>query len=284
MKVIILVFYVALGLSLVRCSGRSFEGSITFVLGFDQSGLTNLSPQDKSDVMGRTLEVITNRLSQFGVSDLRTEPMGDNLKISLSGANHEARYRRLITGRGRLEFRAVISSERRDVVLNTTEAYRPLKNYLRKHNEELVMKDEDLALVRMLIENPKVKESPDAVYAFRWGWGNKVIEGKNYKTLYILDPRIAMTGELFGRVTADDGVITLTATGDSKRAVSLITGAHVGERLAVLLDDSVLTVIALKAKIRDGKISIPVDLDIVEAEDTAIMLNSGALPIRIRIE
>ncbi len=62
-----------------------------------------------------------------------------------------------------------------------------------------------------------------------------------------------------------------------------LTGAHVGRRLAIVLDNTVYSAPVIHERIGGGRASITGNFDIKEARDLAIVLRAGALPAPVTI-
>ncbi|GAH16162.1 unnamed protein product, partial [marine sediment metagenome] len=60
---------------------------------------------------------------------------------------------------------------------------------------------------------------------------------------------------------------------------SEITGKHIGERLAIILDNVVKSAPVIKARITGGKAVIEGNFTIDESNELRIVLKSGALPV-----
>src|SRR5207237_6181494 len=75
--------------------------------------------------------------------------------------------------------------------------------------------------------------------------------------------------------------VSFTLTNEGGRRFGAFTGAHVGERLAVVLDNKVQEVANIKEQIHDNG-QIEGRFSEQEARDLAMVLRSGALPAGIR--
>ena len=95
--------------------GLDLQGGMHVVLEVDKAGL----PADEAkDVMERAVEIITNRIDQFGVAEPSIQTEGDNrIIVQLPGLKDEQRAKRLIGRTALLEFMAVAPPAETDIVL-----------------------------------------------------------------------------------------------------------------------------------------------------------------------
>ena len=88
--------------------GLDLQGGIHLVLEVDPS---KLSEDERSDVVERAKEVITNRIDQFGVAEPIIHREGDwRIVVELPGVQDVERAKDLIGERARLEFKILKSS------------------------------------------------------------------------------------------------------------------------------------------------------------------------------
>ena len=70
---------------------------------------------------------------------------------------------------------------------------------------------------------------------------------------------------------------------DGSRTWSRVTGANIGERIAIVLDKKVHMAPSIREKIPSGRTQIEGFANISEAKDLAIILRAGALPAPVNI-
>jgi protein-export membrane protein SecD len=97
--------------------GLDLQGGMHIVLDVDKEGL----PADEAaDAMERAVEVITNRIDQFGVAEPSIQIEGENrIIVQLPGLKDEQRAKRLIGRTALLEFIAVAPPAETDIVLRS---------------------------------------------------------------------------------------------------------------------------------------------------------------------
>ncbi|MBK7703290.1 MAG: protein translocase subunit SecD [bacterium] len=85
--------------------GLDLQGGMYLVLEVNTEGM---SGAQASDALNRVVEILRNRVDQFGVSEPDIKPMGDNrIIVQLPGLQDAARAKSLIGSTARLEFRLV---------------------------------------------------------------------------------------------------------------------------------------------------------------------------------
>ncbi len=295
--------------------GLDLQGGIHLVLEVDQS---NLSDDEKTDVVARALEVIRNRIDQFGVSEPIIHREGDwRIVVELPGVQDIERAKGLIGKTARLEFKILESPEDRvgmiekidryleaqapadsaktaDPLLGQTEDDAPsLSRYVRAYGRDLVVLEDNILTVREILDRPGVQKltPPDAQFL----WGSKVEEmgdGQLYRVLYYVKRRVEMTGEILSDASVTTGqsfenagqpIVNFTTTSQGVRLFGRVTGANVDERMAIILDNQVYSAPTIRSKISQGSGIIEGTGTIDEAKDLAIVLRAGALPADVYI-
>lgn len=295
--------------------GLDLQGGIHLVLEVDQA---NLSDDEKTDVVARALEVIRNRIDQFGVSEPIIHREGDwRIVVELPGVQDIERAKGLIGKTARLEFKILESAEDRvgmiekidtylaaqapadstktdDPLLGqTTDDTPSLSRYVRSFGRDLVVLEDNILTVRDILDRPSVQKltPPDAQFL----WGSKVEEmgdGQLYRVLYYVKRRVEMTGEILSDASVTTGqsfenagqpIVNFTTTSQGVRLFGRVTGANVGERMAIILDNQVYSAPTIQSKISQGSGIIEGTGTIDEAKDLAIVLRAGALPADVYI-
>lgn len=295
--------------------GLDLQGGIHLVLEVDQA---NLSDDEKTDVVARALEVIRNRIDQFGVSEPIIHREGDwRIVVELPGVQDIERAKGLIGKTARLEFKILESAEDRvgmiekidtylaaqapadstktdDPLLGqTTDDTPSLSRYVRSFGRDLVVLEDNILTVRDILDRPSVQKltPPDAQFL----WGSKVEEmadGQLYRVLYYVKRRVEMTGEILSDASVTTGqsfenagqpIVNFTTTSQGVRLFGRVTGANVDERMAIILDNQVYSAPTIRSKISQGSGIIEGTGTLDEAKDLAIVLRAGALPADVYI-
>jgi len=78
-------------------------------------------------------------------------------------------------------------------------------------------------------------------------------------------------------------VVQLQFNSDGKEKFKILTENHIGEPIAVFLDDELVTAPTVQAAISDGVAIITGDFSVDEAKELSIQLNAGALPVSVTL-
>lgn len=225
--------------------GLDLQGGMHLILEVDTS---KLSANEAKDAPQRALEIIRNRIDQFGVMEPVIQLQGNNrLLVQLPGITDRERAKEIIGRTAHLEFRLVGDNpELLKKAMNgekvTGYEIKYLKNREGK-DEALLIEEESVLTGDMLV---------DATTEFsQQGFGQP------YVSLELNDKG----GEIF----AD------------------LTGNNVGKRLAVVLDGEVNTAPVIRERIPSGRAQITGNFGLQEAKDISLILRAGALPAPVNI-
>jgi len=95
---------------------------------------------------------------------------------------------------------------------------------------------------------------------------------------YLVDARVG-----FQQTALGGAVVHFKFNLEGARRFARITGEHIGERLAIVLENKVRSAPVIRSRIYDRGV-IEGDFTVDEARDLAIVLRAGALPVSIEIE
>ncbi len=87
----------------------------------------------------------------------------------------------------------------------------------------------------------------------------------------------------FDQTRSGSPVVALTFSGDGKDKFGEVTKQNVGKRVAIFLDELLLTAPIVNQTISTGEAVISGDFTLDEAKSLAIQLNAGALPVPIEV-
>ncbi len=122
-------------------------------------------------------------------------------------------------------------------------------------------------------------------------WGPEDARTDNYRELYLASAANEMTGEriadagvsLGAGVQAGKPEIEMETTSEGTADWARITGANVGKRLAIVLDNIVYSAPNIRERIAQGTSQITGNFTMEEARDLALVLRSGALPASVEV-
>ena len=205
----------------------------------------------KKRAIDQALEIIRNRVDQFGVSEPEITLQGtDQILVQLPGIRDPQRAINLIGQTALLEFKLL------DEEGNIDEAL--------KGN----MPPGDMILYQRSVD-PQT--------------------GAVKKIPYLLKEKTLMTGEFIkdARVSLDsqfhESYVSMEFTDVGAKLFEQITGANVKKRLAIILDNNVYSAPEIRERIAGGRAQITGRFTTEEANDLAVVLRSGALPAPVKI-
>ncbi|MBC7188716.1 protein translocase subunit SecD, partial [Candidatus Aerophobetes bacterium] len=105
---------------------------------------------------------------------------------------------------------------------------------------------------------------------------------------YLVKAETLLTGRAIKDARVEIGqwgqpYVALEFTPEGAEKFADITGKHVGERLAIILDNVVKSAPVIKTRITGGKAVIEGNFTMEEANELRIVLKSGALPVPLKI-
>jgi len=173
------------------------------------------------------------------------------------------------------------------------ESLRPLSALLLESGApgEFLVAEQDVPTVEKYLALPGVKDALPRNTRLAWG-ANPVGEGGNsFLPLYVLDQQPMVTGDQLadaGPATRDptynEPVVPFTMTRQGARMLQRGTSRHVGDQMAILLDGRVQSAPVIKQTLsRRAQIEMGTGSSLQEAQDLALILRAGALPVPIKI-
>ena len=313
---------------------------------------------EADDAINRVLEILQNRVDQFGVSEPTIQKQGKHrIVVELAGIQDSERARALLQSTALLEFYLVkniaVTNEVISQLDNALKGDVDLASSIKQDTKELEEKEdnEDKSSTTVselfgdqeeapLDQSTKDEGSSDDIfleapfsgllsaipgdmgideknlYAFRKllkrDEVRSTLENANgqfllsqqaepvapnspekYYRLYYLEKKPELTGGIVEEARADLGslgggsagqpVVSLSMNSEGSRTWSRVTGANVGERIAIVLDQKVHMAPSIREKIPGGRTQIEGFADLNEAKDLAIILRAGALPAPVNI-
>ena len=291
--------------------GLDLQGGIHLVLEVKTEGMEQ---QEAQDAVAQAQEVIRNRVDQFGVAEPTIQRQGENrIIIELPGVQDVQRAKDLVGQTALLEFQLLEPSEDRtrliqridqvlapeeeeeeeeDLLLSSTAESAPLSSMLNFAGEDLTVSGRDLQRVKNLLNTPEAQELIPADVEFIFSSKPAGAEGNEFYCLYLVGKKPEMTGHMIqdafvsiGQVVEYLGqpIVNFSTTDEGVRLFSRITGSHIGERMAIVLDESVYSAPVIQSKISEGRGIITGSGTQEEAKDLAIVLRAGALPAEVEI-
>jgi len=314
---------------------------------------------ESDDAINRVLEILRNRVDQFGVSEPTIQKQGSSrIIVELAGIQDPERARALLQSTALLEFYLVKDGEltnslnlkidkllkgkeelqelvsggedtssvnaesvlSEDKTIPVSELFgdgsseddtssaiidqrlfedRPFSSLLRNLGGDMGVPEKNVYAVKKILSLEDVRaqlESGNGQLFF--GNDAQTITGpdgveEKIIPLYHLEDAPDLTGGVIEEAreqigsqagsTAGQPIVLLDMNNEGAKQWSRITGANVGKRIAIVLDQKVHMAPFIREKIINGGTQIEGFADINEAKDIAIVLRAGALPVPVNI-
>lgn len=151
----------------------------------------------------------------------------------------------------------------------------------------LVYNVTDTAKINRILARPEVKSLIPSHIRFMWDYRGNIVDGTQQLELHAIKAGRSNKAPLEGSVITN---ATQSLDQRSRPAVSMemntegarkwrkLTGDNIGKRIAVVLDDYVLTAPNVQSEIAGGRSEITGNFTLDEAKDLANLLKAGSLP------
>ncbi|MBN1913070.1 MAG: protein translocase subunit SecD [Candidatus Omnitrophica bacterium] len=223
--------------------GLDLKGGMHLLLKVDTS---HLSAKAKEDAADRALEVIRNRIDQFGVREPSIQRQGeDEIVVQLPGVTDRDRAIELIGKTALLEFKLVSADTeklKQAIEGNIPEGFELLRS---QDDNEPVLLEKQAVLTGDALTNASVH---------------------------------------FSSSQFNEPVVSLHFNAEGAKKFAQITSDNVGRRLAIVLDGKLQSAPRIREAIPSGEAVISGRFNVETAQDLAIILRVGALPAPMRIE
>ena len=239
--------------------GLDLRGGSHLLMELDVS---KLDPKlDVKDAVDRAIEIIRNRVDQFGVSEPLIARQGEQwIVVQLPGIKDPQRAKDLIGKTALLEFRIVDNSSAINAI---TEKMRDKGARI----EELSKYPEIVKLIPPGMELFAGKE--ERYYLLK---STPELTGA-----YLVNAKVELGGE-FGYPH-----VSIEFNKDGGRIFSQVTEANIERNLAIVLDGVVQSAPVIRSRIPDGKAIIEGNFTGDDAKMLAMVLRAGALPAPVRV-
>tara|TARA_B100000959_G_scaffold287543_1_gene373779 strand:+ start:2572 stop:4461 length:1890 start_codon:yes stop_codon:yes gene_type:complete len=310
---------------------------------------------EADDAINRVLEILQNRVDQFGVSEPTIQKQGNHrIVVELAGIQDSERARALLQSTALLEFYLVkniavtnevitqldnalkgdetlastlkqdtkktdesnkddgsttvseLFGDTETIVDESTEKENtvddifleaPFSGLLSAIPGDMGIEEKNLYAFKKLLDREEVRSTlENANGQFLLSQQSEAVvtnAPEKYYRLYYLEKKPELTGGIVDEARADLGslgggsagqpVVSLAMNSEGSRTWSRVTGANVGERIAIVLDQKVHMAPSIREKIPGGRTQIEGFADLNEAKDLAIILRAGALPAPVNI-
>jgi len=224
--------------------GLDLKGGMHLLLKVDTGHLAD--EEARRDAADRAVEVIRNRIDEFGVREPSIQRQGaDEIVVQLPGIADRERALDIIGKTALLEFKLVstdLEGLKEAIGGKVPEGFQ-LK-YAQEDNEALLL-EEKAVLVGDALSNASVR---------------------------------------FDQSKFNEPIVTLQFNSEGAKKFAEITANNIGRRLAIVLDGNVQSAPRIREAIPSGEAVITGRFDIEAAQDLALILRVGALPAPMHIE
>tara|TARA_B100000949_G_C14267927_1_gene445921 strand:- start:61 stop:1953 length:1893 start_codon:yes stop_codon:yes gene_type:complete len=312
--------------------------------------------KETEDAINRVLEILQNRIDQFGVSEPTIQKQGDyRILVELAGIQDSDRARALLQSTALLEFFlvknsavtneiviqldnilqksvsddefAALNADTKEIttkeineksddgvttvdeIFGETESVQedslaqkqdilsesPLQSLIESIPGDMAVNARNMYALNKLLSKEEVQlKLKSSSGQFLFSNDSEAIAGSGeYFRLYYIENKPELTGGVVEKAKANLGslgggnagqpVVSLDMNSEGAKTWSRVTGANIGERIAIVLDGKVHMAPNIREKIPGGRTQIEGFADMNEAKDIAIILRAGALPAPVNI-
>ena len=282
------------------------------------------------DSINRIIEIIQNRVDQFGVSEPTIQKQGnDRVIIELAGIQDSERARGLLQSTALLELMIVKDVESTNTIIRQIDNLSSSDNQIgiKSNNEDstnigdlfgsddeinnlkfsslligigsdLAVDEENLEQLNNILSQDNIKQLLEATGSnFLFSNSSRTFlndfgEEEEIYIVYHLVNNAELTGGVIENaqvrlsqsgVTAGQPIVQMEMNSAGSREWARITGANIKKRIAIVLDKKVHMAPVINSQIFGGSTVIEGLDSVEEAEDIAIVLRAGALPVPVTI-
>jgi len=229
----------------------------------------------KVHAVNQSLEIIRNRIDQFGVAEPVIIRQGtDEIVVQLPGVKDPERAMKLLGDTAQLEFKMVADAAGVD-----------LQGMVNQARESGQWRDgEDTAKLNRALQSALPENT-----SIHFEKNIDPNTNKEIVTPILLENKILMTGDMVKDAqvriggTFNEPYVSLDLTGRGGKVFANLTEKNVGRRMAIVLDGVVRSAPVIRERILGGSAQISGSFTHEEASDLAIVLRVGALPAPVDI-
>ena len=273
----------------------------------------------KSLVETSATNVLRSRIDQFGVVSPNIQVLKDKdgqILLELPGVKDHDRVRDLLLRSAALEFYTAYKTDERGAAFNAlaqlNDAYvADSVNAGKKNLFEILANSNPNASIAGYVADEMAIATVDSILAYgeakkilpadmelRWSvkpekftdrsTGNEVVLGYALYVLKSTNGKPALNGDCVVDATSglDDfkgNTVSMTMDGEGAKGWARVTGANVGNQIAIVLDDRVYSAPNVNDAIEGGRSEITGDFSLEEAKDLANVLKSGKMTAKVEI-
>ncbi len=277
-----------------------------------------------TDSINRIIEIIQNRVDQFGVSEPTIQKQGNNrVVVELAGIQDSERARELLQSTALLELMIVKDVESTNTIVRQIDGLVSINIEESKDNvdqlfsadtdeennlgfsslliavgSDLAISSDNIPTLKNILNQENVQQVLDATGSLFLTSNSPVTlindfgEEEEVYLLYHLVDNAELTGGVIedaqmrlsqSGVSAGQATVQVEMNNEGSREWARITGVNINKRIAIVLDKKVHMAPVIRSQIFGGATVIEGMDSIQEAEDIAIVLRAGALPVPVTI-
>ncbi|GAB1402239.1 hypothetical protein MASR1M68_11500 [Elusimicrobiota bacterium] len=240
--------------------GLDLKGGTHLLLEVDSSKLDE--KVNIKDAVDRAVEVMRNRIDQFGVAEPLITKQGDKwIVIQLPGIKDPVRAKELIGKTALLEF----------CLVNNDSALADITTKMRERNLNPKEAMADPEISKLIPEGHFIAESKDDHTYY-------ILKNASLTGAYLVNAKVELATGGFGYPH-----VSLEFNNDGAKLFADITGSNIDRNLAIVLDGVVQSAPVIRSRIPDGRAIIEGNFNADDAKLLATVLRAGALPAPVKI-
>jgi protein-export membrane protein SecD len=258
-------------------------GKLQYALG------KTLKDDIEKNSVSKSIEVIRNRIDEFGVSEPEINSQGkDRIVIQLPGVKDIERAKSLIGKTAKLEFKMVNDTDSNPVKLQEWIKLAETKG--------ITYKKGDRFSLYVAALNDALKNEIPANHEIAFQRSDKNEQGELIENIpYLVESTASISGDDLSdamvRIDQQQNrpYVGIGFKASGAKLFETVTEKNIGRRMAVILDGNVYTAPVIQTKIAGGQAQITLGngdynslLD--QAKDIALVLRAGALPVQLEFE
>jgi len=152
-----------------------------------------------------------------------------------------------------------------------------------------LVQSQDVEAARQFLALDQVQRALPRNVSLEWGWQPIGVGTTTYHELYVLEADAFLTGDMLDDAVANRDpqysrpIVIFDLNRRGGRSFSRVTGEHIGDRIAIVLDGEVVSAPTVNDRIgQRGQIDLA-GAPMEEARDLALVLRAGALPAPLKV-
>lgn len=231
--------------------GLDLRGGMQILLRVE---LDKIPAEARKDATDRVVEIVRNRIDQFGVQEpVITKQAKDLVVVQLPGVTDRERAKEIVGKTAHLEFKLV------------------------SEDPDLIKKAEASASV------PEPAKMPEG-YEYK-----TITDAQGRFESLLLEKEPVLTGDRLTNASVSfdqygQPIVELQLDSEGAKVFDRATFQNIGRRLAIVLDGKVHSAPVIRDRIPNGQAQISGNFSSQDASDLALVLRAGALPAPVVIE